>query len=484
MKIKLWVKQSVLFVIVSSMLGIIACAVNPVTGKKEFMLLSERDEIALGQQTDKSIVQMYGVYDDQALQEYIDGLGQKMVKVSHRPNLKFEFKVMDSPVINAFAVPGGFVYITRGILGYLNNEAELAGVIGHEIGHVAARHSAKQYSNAQLAQLGLGVGSILSEDFAQYAGLAAQGLGLLFLKFSRDNERQSDDLGVEYSTKVGYDAREMANFFVTLDKMSGGGEGGGLPSWFSTHPDPADRVQDVRKEAAKWQSQLKKSNLTVNRGNYLNKVNGLIFGENPRQGFVENNIFYHPDMRFLFPVPAGWKVTNLPTQVQIVSSDEQAAIIFTLASGNSPQQAANKFVADNKATVLTQEDITVNGFATHRIMTSATGQSGTIQVLSYFIRKDNSVLVFHGLSDQQQFTNYQNTFRNTMQGFAVLTDRSKLNVKPDRLRIRKIDRTMTLKDALKKFNTPNDQLEKMALVNGVDLNAQLSQNSMIKIVEK
>ena len=191
-------------VIALSLLFILSCAVNPVTGKREFMLLSEADEIKLGQQSDPSIVQMYGVYDDEKMQKYLDDLGSKMVAVSHRSNLKFDFKLMDSPVINAFAVPGGYVYITRGIMAYMNSEAELAGVVGHEIGHVTARHSAKQYSNAQVAQLGLGLGSVLAPEFAGYAGLAAQGIGLLFLRFSRDHERQSDDLGVEYATKVGY----------------------------------------------------------------------------------------------------------------------------------------------------------------------------------------------------------------------------------------------------------------------------------------
>ena len=215
--IKFILNLSVILLALSSMFS--SCARNPVTGKQEFMLLSESDEIKMGQQTDGSVVQMYGIYEDEKLAEYINDLGQKMAKISHRPHLKYEFKIMDSPVINAFAVPGGYIYVTRGILAHLNNEAELAGVVGHEIGHVTARHSAKKYSETYVANLGLGVGSMISKDFAMFAGLAAQGLGLLFLRFSRDDERQSDVLGVEYSTKVGYDAREMANFFQTLDKM-------------------------------------------------------------------------------------------------------------------------------------------------------------------------------------------------------------------------------------------------------------------------
>ena len=264
--------------LISVVCPMMSCARNPVTGKSEFMLLSERDEIMLGQQSDAQVVQMYGVYDDPALAAYVNELGQKMAKISHRPHLKYEFKVMDSPVINAFAVPGGYIYITRGILSYLNNEAELAGVIGHEIGHVTARHSAQKYTESTLAQLGLGIGSMISEDFAQYAGLAAQGIGLLFLKFSRDDERQADVLGVEYSTKTGYDSREMSNLFATLDKISHKEGQGGLPDWMSTHPNPADRVNDVRKEAVKVQKQQGSKNLKIDRENFMAKVNGMVYG--------------------------------------------------------------------------------------------------------------------------------------------------------------------------------------------------------------
>jgi len=476
--LRIWISLAII------MTFFVACAVNPVTGKRELMLLTESDEIKLGQTTDKSIVEMYGIYDDEALRNYISEIGSKMVPISHRPNLKFEFKVMDSPVINAFAVPGGFVYITRGILAYLNNEAELAGVVGHEIGHVTARHSAKQYSNAQLAQVGLGLGSILSEDFARYSGLAAQGIGLLFLKFSRDNESQSDDLGVEYSTKIGYDAREMANFFVTLNRMQGGQTAGGLPDWFSTHPNPADRIVEIRGEAAKWQQAISASNLKINRDEYLNKINGVVCGPNPRQGFVENNMFYHPDLKFQFPIPSGWNTTNMPTQVQMLSADEKAAIVFAMSPNKTATEAANYFISNTKASVSVQEDIKVHGFAARRLISVLTGQSGPLQVLSYFIEKDGTVFVFHGFTAQGSFTQYQDAFENSMSGFAALTDRQKLNIKPDRIRIRKINQPMTLEQALRNFKTSDDQLKELSLMNGMELNDNLSQGMLIKTIDK
>ncbi|HQU61202.1 MAG TPA: M48 family metallopeptidase, partial [Saprospiraceae bacterium] len=221
----LFVKIAIVLFLIASLQS---CATNPVTGKSEFMLMSKNQEIALGQQSDPSIVASFGVYNNDEIQNFINEKGQEMAKVSHRPELKYEFKVLDSPVVNAFALPGGYVYFTRGILAHFNNEAEFAGVLGHEIGHITARHSAKQYSRQVLAQVGLVAGMVLSEDFRQYADVAQTGLGLLFLKYGRDAESQSDRLGVEYSTKIGYDAREMAEFFNTLKRLSDQ-SGGGIP---------------------------------------------------------------------------------------------------------------------------------------------------------------------------------------------------------------------------------------------------------------
>ena len=259
-----------------------------------------------------------------------------MAVISHRPNLGYQFRVLDSPVVNAFAVPGGFVYFTRGIMAHFNNEAEFAGVLGHEIGHITARHSAQQYSNQVLAQLGLVIGMAVSEDFARFGDLASQGLGLLFLKFSRDHESQSDELGVEYSSKIGYDAHQMADFFQTIDRLSGGNNGG-IPTFLSTHPNPADRNKKVHELATKWQqsSNVTPANLKVNRDGYLRMIDGIVYGEDPRQGYVESNIFYHPELKFQFPVPQEWQLQNMASQVQMAPKDGKALMFMTLANEKS-----------------------------------------------------------------------------------------------------------------------------------------------------
>jgi predicted Zn-dependent protease len=319
-----------------------SCATNPVSGGPELMLLSESDEIKLGKQTDAEVRKEYGVYEDQKLNAYLNDMCHHLAGLSHRPNLPYKLEVVDASVVNAFAVPGGYLYLTRGILAYLNNEAELAGVMGHELGHITARHSAQQYSRAQLAQVGLAVGGLFLGDLV--SGLAQVGVGMLFLSFSRDNERQADELGVEYASKAGYDGKELASFFETLERMNPGSDRSGLPGWFSTHPSPEDRVVAVRKEAREWQQKLDLRDPKVNRDVYLKHIDGLVYGEDPRQGYVDEGIFYHPDMKFQFPVPANWKVTNTTSQVQMVNENKDGGIIFSVATALSPKDAAAKFV--------------------------------------------------------------------------------------------------------------------------------------------
>lgn len=470
--------------IASLFLWALSCSMNPVTGKKEFMLLSSGDELALGKQTDSEIVKSYGHYEGPALDSYISGIGKKLGALSHQPNLEYSFKVLDSPVVNAFAVPGGFVYLTRGILAYLNDEAELAGVISHEIGHIAARHSAQQYSRAQAAQLGLGLGSVLSETFRKYAGLAEAGMSLLFLSYSRDNERQADDLGVLYSSKAGYDARNLANMFVTLERLNPGEGRDGLPAWFSTHPNPPDRFAAIQKGAQEWQSQNPQSRFATNRNEYLQKLDGVVFGDDPRQGYAEGQMFYHPGLKFQFPFPAGWTVNNTASQVQVFNAKKDAVILLSMAAENTPAGAAQAFVTGTKATVVRSEGVQVGGFPAQRVLADVATEQGSLRVLSYFIKKDDVVYAFLGYTAQAQFQAHASAFDQTMSRFANLTDPARINVKPERLAIKKTARQASLRHALQGFGVAQDKLEAHAILNGMKLDDDLPAGTLVKTVAK
>jgi predicted Zn-dependent protease len=470
------------FSVIGLIFWIISCAVNPVTGKQELMLLSESEEIDLGRQTDAEIVQEYGVLEDPKLTAYLNDFCQGLGKVSHRPQLSYRFKVVDASVVNAFAVPGGYVYFSRGILATLNNEAELAGVMGHEIGHIAARHSAKQYSRAQLAQVGLGLGSFINVPVL--SGLAQLGAGMLFLRFSRDNEREADDLGVEYASKAGYDSAQLASFFETLERMNPGSDRSGLPGWFSTHPSPQDRVQVVRDRAREWQEKLKRRDLKINQEPYLRRIDGLLFGDDPRQGYVDGNVFYHPSLRFQFPVPTKWKLSNKPSQVLLVSEGEDALMLLSTTSGASSSEAAREFITKTGASVIRSDGIQVNGLSSQRVASEIRTQKAAYRLMSYFIEKGKNIFVFHGLATAEGFKNHGALFEGTMRQFRDLSDPKRIDVKPDRIRIRAVRSSGTLESALRSLNVPNEKLKEMALLNGGDLREIIPANTLIKVVEK
>ena len=468
-----------------------SCAKNPVTGKNEFMLLSKGQEVAMGQQADPEIVAFFGLYENDPLQRFIKEKGQQMATISHRKDLKYEFKIVDSPVVNAFAVPGGFVYFTRGIMAHFNNEAEFAGVLGHEIGHITARHSAKQYSNAMLGQIGLVAGSVISPEFAQFADLAQTGMQLLFLKFGRDAESQSDKLGVEYSTKIGYDAQEMADFFKTLDRL-GDQSGEEVPTFLSTHPDPADREKNVAKLAAEWKRKVKATDLEVNRDSYLKMIDGLVYGEDPKQGFVENNVFYHPVLKFQFSIPASWTVQNTPQQVQMAPKDGRAVMMLTLAQGSSLENAAEGVLQKYQLKVIDSKKETVNGLPAIVLIAEQQpqqqqqqqqGQQQSIRTLMYFIQYGDNIYNLIGVSSQADFNAYVQLFQSTMGSFSVLNDPSKIKKQAERIRVKPVPQDGTLSQAFSSLHVNQKRMEELAILNGMTLNDRVDRGMLIKVIE-
>jgi predicted Zn-dependent protease len=454
------------------------CARNPVTGKKEVVLMSEEQEIQMGKEADPQVIAQFGLYNDNELQQYIQRIGQQMVEVSHRKNIKYEFKVVDADFINAFALPGGYVYFTRGIMAHFNNEAEFAGVLGHEIGHITARHSVAQQRNQLFGQLGLIAGLVIAPNLAPFAETASQGLQLLFLKFGRDAERQSDELGVEYSSKLGYDAQEMAGFFNTLKRKQGESS---LPEFLSTHPDPGNRNKTVAKLATDWQKKLNLTNPKDNRNAYLQRINGIVYGQDPKQGFVENNSFYHPVLRFQFPIPRGWSHQNSPQSFQMAPKSGNAMMMLTLAQGQSLEQAASATLQRYKLQPVESKETTVNGLPALMVVADQQQQQGVIRTLSYFISHKNNIYHLLGAAAANNFTTYTDEFANTMQNFRELTDPSLINRKPNRIRIVEAKGT-TLAEALKSNRVPDHLLEEAAVLNGMKLTDRVNSGTMIKVI--
>ena len=465
-----------------------SCAKNPVTGKRQVVLISESQEIAMGQEADPQIIAQYGLYEDSTLQRFINEKGKAMAAISHRPNLQYNFRIVDSDILNAFAVPGGYVYFTRGIMAHFNNEAEFAGVLGHEIGHITARHTVVQQSKQVFGQIGLIAGMIIKPELGQFAEQASQGLGLLFLKFGRDAERQSDQLGVEYSSKINYNAHEMAHFFNTLKRQSQAAGAQELPDFLSTHPNPDDRNVAVEKSASEWQQKLGMTKPQVNRDVYLRRIDGLVYGEDPRQGFMENNIFYHPQMKFQFNVPQAWKYQNSPLRVQMAPADGQALMYLAGGNAKSLTEAGQAFLQQNGLQLIDQKETTINGYKTLMIMADTKQdpqqqQQQPLRVLAYFYQFDKDILMMMGVSAAQTFHQYQPHFTATMQSFKKLTDAARINKKPERVRIKTVAANGTLAQAFKYFKVTDKRMEELAILNGMQQTDAVTKGMLIKVIE-
>ncbi len=468
------------------------CARNPVSGKRELSLMSTEQEIAIGKESHPSIVATMGLYEDPKLQAFMNEKGKAMAAVSHRPDLPYQFYIVDSPVVNAFAVPGGYVYFTRGILAHFNNEAEFAGVLGHEIGHITAKHSARQQSKQLLGTLGTVAAAIF---LPQAAELVQQGAGVLLLKYSRDHESESDQIGVGYSSKIGYDAHQMANFFATIKRIQDN-SGQSVPNILSTHPDPGNRYARVHELAKEYQTQ-NPANYAVNRETYLRLINGLIFGEDPKQGFVENNMFYHPDLKFQFSVPAGWKHQNSPAQFQMGPADGKSSMILMPAPGSSLDEAAQALVKQLNLKVLENGRTTVNGNPAIVLISQQQPQqqqgqpqqqpqtaANTLQIGTYLIQFNNAIYALHGLASAANFQQQFPAFRAVSESFRLLTDPEKLNRKPDRVFVRQAPRAGTFREVMQAMGMPASRIDELGVLNSRKADERVEQGASVKVIAR
>lgn len=431
----------------------------------------------MGRDYDPQITAMFGLYDDPALQEMVSGVGMRMATISERPDLPWTFRVVDDPLINAFAVPGGFVYMTRGILAHFDSEAQMAAVIGHEIGHITARHSASQISRQQIAQVGLGVGMVLAPQLSDLAGLASAGLGVLFLRFSRDNERQADDLGFRYMTEVGYDPRGMVDVFEMLNRASGGSEGRGVPAWLSTHPDPGDRQERIG--AAIEASNRDFSSAREGRQQYLRMLHGMVYGEDPRNGFFRGEIFLHPDLEFQFAFPAGWTTANQTQAVVGQSPSEDAMIQLSLSEATDALTGVRTFINQEGVTGGQVRSSFVNGLQFASASFSAQSEQTALRGLVSFVEHEGNVFQLLGLSVEGQWAAYQPAVAGSLRSFARLVDRSALSVEPMRISVVELDRAMTLRQFNERYPS-SVPMEELALVNQAEPYTAFAEGELVK----
>ena len=416
---------------------LVACATNPATGKSEFSLMSEAQEIQLGQESDAQVKREMGVYENAELQRYVCDVVLRLARASERPNLPWHFTVVDEPAVNAFALPGGYIYITRGILPFLNDEEQMAGVLGHEIGHVTARLSAQQYTKATGAGVGLMLLGIFVPETQSFQGATETALSLLFLKYGRDDELQADRLGTQYTAKSGWDPRGVAGMLHTLERLdAAAGESKGVPNWLSTHPSPADRVQKVTAFIESNPAAVGTAGRGTDEAEYQRRIDGIIFGDSPSDGIVRGNEFLHPELRLGLQFPRGWEVRNSAAQVVAKAPDRDTYMLLQLvpnASG-SIQQIAQATMANAGFRQLEGQRSNVNGLDAYvgTYQGAMEGLGNVVTVAAHVVLGRN-VYVLAGLAPANQFQSAQSEFANSIRSFRELTPSQAANIRPNRV---------------------------------------------------
>jgi predicted Zn-dependent protease len=455
-----------------------ACAINPATGERQLSLISEAQEIQLGREAAQDVQASLAFVDDDDVQAYVSRVGRQLAARSERPDLPWAFRVVDDPTPNAFALPGGFIYITRGMMTLLTSEAELAAVLGHEIAHVTARHSVNQISKQQLAQLGFGLGGVLFPEVQQLGPVLGAGVELLFLKYGRDHERQADELGDKYLRAGSYAASEAADVFAALER-AGDEQRSALPTWLSTHPSPAERVEAARARAAAGGTP---SNATVGRDAYLQRIDNLPYGVNPRHGFFREQVFYHPDFRFQVRLPRGWQSQNLAQAVVAVAPQGRAALELTLAGTLQSDAALRRFLGQDGIQPIRTTRSQIHGLTASIGEFAAQTNQGVIRGVVGYIRHRDRTYQILGYTSGSEFSRYSGDFGQTLESFAPVTDSRILSVQPQRIDVVRVQADQTLEQFARNFPSAVP-VRQLAVLNHVPNGAaRLERGTLVKRV--
>lgn len=475
-----------IFLILSS-----GCAVNPVTGNQDLVLMSEEDEIALGRKINKNILQQYRIYDNPELQIYVSRVGRDLAKNSHRSNLTYRFTVLDSKDINAFALPGGYIYITRGLMAYLNSEAELAAVLGHEIGHVTARHSVRQYSAVQLADISTTLVSIFVPSMNQIGKQLTQVLSSAFLSgYGREHELEADRLGAEYIAKTHYNTEAMLDVirvlknqetFTKQQAKSEGRESQNYHGLFSTHPDNDTRLQKVIAHAQKYQN---KKRTKKGERPYLNQLDGLVFGDNPQQGITRDNNFYHELLGFSLTFPKKWSLTNLPDKI-ILTANQGAATQQILQYDINKKISPKEFMLQRLGlkNLSYDQQLKINGLEAHTGIATMNTKKGKRAARFTVIYLDDQAYILFGISkDPKAMSHYDVAFMETARSFHRMTDAERSQAMPLHLKIIQTNSTSNFKMLAAESPLGKYKEQQLRLLNGLYPRGKANSKSFLKII--
>ncbi|RAU23138.1 Zn-dependent protease [Paramagnetospirillum kuznetsovii] len=467
-----------------------SCQVAPGTGQSNFNIMSAEEEAKLGADEHPKILgQFGGVYDDPKVQAYVAGIGQRLVKNTETPGATFHFTVVNSPIVNAFALPGGYVYVSRGLLALADDEAELAGVVGHEIGHVTGRHTAQRYSQAVAANLATGIlGAVVGvvTGVNGLGDLAGLGAAAYIQGYSRDQESEADGLGIRYMNISGWKPDAMATFLgklrdqSRLDAVLAGRSPDAVDeySMFASHPRTLDRVKDAAAAADKGGNHQG----AVGRDGYLAHMDGLLIGDDPGEGVVRGRVFSHSGLGIRFEVPQGYKLVNGAKAVTATHSDG-SIIRFDMgpeAHGDMTNYLQSQWAKG--ARLSSMEDITVNGMAAATGVTQLNTNSGARDARLLAIKDGKAVYRMLFLTKPQATSAQAEGMKKAGYSLRRLTDTERADIKPLKLHIITVKSGDTVEGLAEKLPYDDHKLERFRVLNGLAEGEALKPGQKIKMV--
>jgi predicted Zn-dependent protease len=467
--------------------ALLSCATNPVTGRQEVSLMSAERETATGKQAAAQVEREMGLVRDPALVAYVQQIGRRMAKLSPRQDVSYQFAIADMPEANAFALPGGYVYVSRGLLALANTEDELAGVVGHEIGHVAARHAAQRETRATgvglLSVLGtIAAGVIGGGTAAQMASQLGQVAGAgLIASYGRDQERQADEIGQQLAAAGGWDPDGLADFLVTLDREGRVRSGKQRnPSFLDSHPQPAERAVVARQRAPELPRGAE-PRIARGRDAYLARVEGLMVGPNPEEGVFEKQRFLHPGLGFAIDFPERWQTQNTRRAVGAIAPERDAMLLLEMQGGSDdPRAAAQQWAQANRVQVADSGAARIGGWNAFRILAEAQSQQGPLAVDATWIAHPKGMFRITGLAPPQRYRVWSPTLQQTTRSFRSISASERELARPTRLRVATARAGETLVELGRRHGNRWSPAE-TAVANGIDADMALRSGQKLKI---
>jgi predicted Zn-dependent protease len=449
---------------------LISCSTNPATGEQQLSLMSEQQEMKIGASEHSKVVKTIGLVKDRELSLYVQSIGKKVAQNTERANVAYNFYVLDTPMVNAFALPGGYVYVTRGLLALANSEAEIAGVIAHEIAHVTARHSAERYSHGLLSSIGA-LAISLATDSAAAARLAGIGSDLYIKSYSRSQEHQADELAIRYLHRAGYDTFAMRTFLETMEIHTAlenkiDGKSDSQFYYFSTHPLTTDRIMQTTDIAGQYPA----NGAAVGRTTYLKAIDGMTYGDSAAHGFIRGQHFYHPELGFTFHVPKTYELFNQPDKIVAVDNKAQGVMVFDMVGNKSSlapvDYITRQWAADKNLRYV--ETIDINGYkaATAEFTGTLKGQQRQIRIFAIAWKPDRFIriqmAVPEGLSaaslDELKIATYS---------VRAMSEQERREIRPYSVRIRAFGPDDTIERIARRMPFTSYQVERFQALNGM-----------------